>query len=397
MKVLFLTHTFPYPPTDGMRSTCYQLIKHVSRKHETALLSLIESDKELVHVPEIRKSCGKVETVRHDTLRDPLRRIRNVIFESMPFCVAQFQSEAFARKLSEMLREGRYDLVHFLSVNVAGYRSVLGGTPGLLFPHDAVSMQFSRTARREPNPLRKLYWMSQSAKMKFFEKTEMPLFAKTVVVSEVDRRWLAEFLPQISIPVIPGGVDPDHFKPGSWKEEFPSVLFRGVMNFVPNADAAVYFCKKILPLIRAEFPGLRVMICGKDPTLAVRALHDGRNVFVTGLVPDLRPYMGKASVHICPMRSGSGMKNKILEAWAMEKPVVATSLAADGIDCEHGRNILIADTPLTFAQYVVQLLKDPELRARLGKNGREQALKKYTWTAVAAMFDEVYAGLVKKP
>lgn len=394
MKILFLTHTFPYPPNDGMRSTCFQLIKHLSKNHQTFLLSFVESEEEKKYIPKILQYCKRVEVVLHKIPRSPLQRMKNVLFGSTPFCVVQFYSKEFETRLKELIRDEGFDVVHFLSVNISGYLDSIGKVPSLFFPHDSVSMQFCRNAEREPNLLRKMYLYSQTRKMEHFEKTMIPRFSRTVVVSDVDKRWIAEFLPGISLSVIPGGVDPDQFVPQDIEESTPSVIFRGVMNFIPNRDAALYFHSEIMPLILKEIPNLRYYIIGKEPPEEIRRIHDENHTFVLGLVEDLRPYMAKATVHVCPMRSGSGMKNKILEAWSMEKAIVATSLACDGIDVEHRKNLLVADTPESFAKSVIELIKNRKLRMELGRNGRELAKTRYTWAQSAALFEKVYEEMV---
>ena len=377
-----------------MRSTCFQLVKHLSKNHDTALLSMIESEDEKKFIPEMKKWCPKVETVLHTVPRSPLLRIVNTLFKKIPFCVEQFYSPAFDAKLKEMLRDGQYDVVHMLSVNITGYLDTFGDTPGLFFPHDSVSMQFRRNAQKEPRLLRKLYLYAQSVKMKCYEKEVIHKAAKTVVVSDVDRKWISEFLPDNTISVIPGGVDPDMFKPMDTESKIPTVIFRGVMEFIPNIDAALYFHREVMPLVLKEIPDLQFYIIGKNPPEEVQRIHDGKHIFVTGLVDDLRPYMAQAAVHVCPMRSGSGMKNKVLEAWSMEKPVVATSLACDGIDLTPGKHLLTADTPAEFAKCVVELFKNPALRKQLGQAGKALAVEKYTWAYVATLFEKVYRDMI---
>lgn len=391
MKILFLTHTFPYPPHDGMRSTCYQLIKHISQHHETHLLSLIESEDEKKYLPEIARWCKKIDVVQHSIPRSPWQRLKNILIDSNPFCVVQFYSPHVKSQLEEILRKEKFNLVHFLSVNSSGYLPIVEKIPTLFFPHDSVSMQFFRNVHHENNLLHKIYMFAQWRKMKRFEQTMIPRFSHTVVVSEIDKRWILDICPNASVSVIPGGVDCDYFKPQPDKEDkFPSVLFRGVMNFPPNRDAALFFHSKVLPLILQEVPTLCYYIVGGQPTPEVQNLSDKNHTTVTGFVEDIRPYMAKAVVHICPMQSGSGMKNKILEAWAMEKAVVATSLACDGIYVENEKNVLIADNPKDFAQAVIRLIKDPNLRKNLGKNGREMAIKNYSWQYVRSLFETVY-------
>jgi len=394
MNILFLTHTFPYPPNDGMRSTCFQLIKHLAKNNQVSLLSLIESEEELKHVPIMKQWCKEVTALAHDVPRSPLLRIQNTLFDPTPFCVVQFRSEPFRQKLKTLIRDNNYDIIQCLSVNISEYVRDFGKTPGLFFPHDSVSMQFQRNAQREPNVIKKTYLYAQAKKMKGYEKKMIKAFRKSVVVSKVDLDWIKQFVPDANIPVIPGGVDPDQFKPSRNPEEFPSVIFRGVMNFIPNIDAALYFHNQIMPHVLKVYPSLRYYIVGKEPPPSIRALHDGKNTIVTGLVEDLREYMGRSTINVCPMRGGSGMKNKILEAWSMEKPVVATNLACDGISIERGEDIMVADDPKQFADYVIELLKDHKLRDKLGKKGREKAIRQYTWAYVATLFEKEYKKMV---
>ncbi|OGR85086.1 MAG: hypothetical protein A2901_02295 [Elusimicrobia bacterium RIFCSPLOWO2_01_FULL_54_10] len=337
-----------------------------------------------------------MDSVRHSVPRSPLRRLWNMLFECWPFSVKQFLNPQFAAKLKNLLASQKFDLVHFTSMNVSGYWDCLGHTPGLFFPHDSVSMQFKRNAERESNLFKKIYLHTQARKARSFEKTMIPKFTKTVVVSEVDRQWILKFLPEAKIPVIPGGVDPERFAPKAVEDDFPSVIFRGVMNFIPNSDAVIYFHKEIMPLVQKEFPKLKFYVVGKQPTPEIQALHDGKSVIVMGLVPDIREPMARATVNICPVRSGSGMKNKILEAWAMERAVVASSIACDGIDISDGKDILVADSPQKFADSVIRLLNDPALRAALGKAGRQKCIERYTWSYVAGLFEKVYSEMAGK-
>jgi glycosyltransferase involved in cell wall biosynthesis len=164
----------------------------------------------------------------------------------------------------------------------------------------------------------------------------------------------------------------------NFPEDYPSLIFEGNMSFLPSVDAMIYFCRDVFPLITAKAPEAKLWIVGRDPTSEVRNLHNER-IIVTGTVDDVRPYLARASVFICPMRKGAGIKNKLLQAWAMGKPVVATSVGAGGLPAVHQKNVLIADDTHSFAREIICLLADPELRKTLGRNGRQTVLSKYTW------------------
>ncbi len=390
MKILFLVHTYPFPPDDGMRSTSYRVIKHIAKRHETALLCESETPVAEPHIEEMKKWCKRVEVVAHEPLRSPLARAWNMVFESTPFCVRQFTSQKFAKKLEQLISQERYDIVHLLSVNIAGHKSAIGKTPTLFFPHDSVSMQFYRNSTVEPNWLKKIYLYNQSRKMEKYEKSMIRQFTRTVMVSGIDRDWTLKFMPSANITVIAAGVDPEEFKPLDIEDKEPSLLFRGVMNFPPNVDSVLYFNYEILPLIQKEFPDVKFYIVGKSPVESVQKLHNGKNIIVTGRVDDLREYVARATVNICPMRIGSGIKNKVLEALSMARAVVATPLALDGISVEHGKHVFAAQGAKDFAQMTIDLLKNPQKRKDLGRAGRELILSRYGWSAIADRYDQLY-------
>jgi sugar transferase (PEP-CTERM/EpsH1 system associated) len=393
MKILFITHSFPYPIDEGIKLMSYHLLKELSSRDEIYLLSLAENEEERKYLPEVEKFVARADIVAHRIPRAGMKRIRNVLFERTPFCVTQFYDPSFAAKLAETAGSFSPDIMHFDFVNTSLYRKSVPAPPAVFFPHDAMSMLFWRNSREEKNPAAKIYYNSQWLKMRNYEKEIMRLFNTTVVVSPVDRNWLLKFSPGADVRVVPNGVDSDYFIPSeSYSAEESSVIFRGIMSFFPNVAAAVHFNRKILPLIRKEIPGIKFYIVGKNPPQEVFSLADGKNIVVTGYVEDIREYMGRAAVNVCPMTTGSGIKNKILEAMAMAQPTVATTLACDGIpEVKDGKNIMIADTPEEFAKKTILLLKNPELRARIGQNARKLVVVNYTWHGAAEKFRAIYS------
>ncbi len=397
MKILFLTHSFPYPPDEGIKIVCYNLIKELSKRHSVTLLSFINLEKEKDYISVIKNFCERIETVEHNVPKSPVKRIYNILFQKYPFCIYQFYSDKFTQKLIQLTSEEKFDVIHFDFVNTSFYRSFIQDIPGIFFPHDAMSMLFYRNATIEGNIFNKLYFWSQYKKMVSYEKENIPKFKKTVVVSPKDMNWLLNIDKNFDIIVIPNGVDANYFKPMDEKDDYPSVIFRGIMNFYPNIDSVIYFAKEILPIIRKEIPDLKFYIVGPNPTAQIKKLAKNPLNIVTGYVEDIRPYIWRTTVNICPMRIGSGIKNKILEAMAMEKSTVTTSIGVEGIpDVTDGENILVADTPEEFAKKTILLLKDEILRKKIGKNGREFVMKNYTWEKVAKKFEEVYKEAILK-
>jgi glycosyltransferase involved in cell wall biosynthesis len=192
-----------------------------------------------------------------------------------------------------------------------------------------------------------------------------------ITVSPADEAWVREHYRPARLATVPIPVDGTYFAPMRAIHERPArILFTGMMAHSPNADAAAFFARDVLPLIQAAVPQAEFWIVGRDVPLSVRALAARPGVVVTGFVSDIRPYIAQATVVVVPLRFGSGMRNKILEAWAMDKCVVSTRVGAEGLDCQPGVNILLADDAGSLAERVVEAIRDPELRARIRAQGQ---------------------------
>jgi polysaccharide biosynthesis protein PslH len=390
MKILFITHSFPYPPDEGIKLLSYNLIKQFSGSHEVSLASIIESDPERNYIKNLGELCRKIEVVEMKVPKSPFLRLWNILFQKYPFCVYQFYSKDFADKINEMIKEGNYDILHFIFVNTSIYRNYSMQIPAVYSQVDAMSMLFYKNIAKEKNLLRKIYTYTQYRKMLRYEAETIGKFHKTTVVSPVDKEWILSRNPGLELEVVTYGVDEEYFSPADAEDDYPSVVFRGIMSFMPNIDAALYFSNEIFPLILKQIPGTKFLIVGKDPVKEILKLGERPNIKVLGYVEDIRPYMARASVNICPMRIGSGIKNKILEAMAMGKAIVATKMACAGIDITEGENIMIGNGPVEFAEKTVKLLKDREAAKRIGRNARGFVTKNHSWKKTAGVFEELY-------
>lgn len=203
-----------------------------------------------------------------------------------------------------------------------------------------------------------------------------------IFVTDRDAAALGRFTDRECVGV-PNGVDTEHFHPSALDRSSASVAFVGSLNFPPNVEAVGWFCREVWPIVRRHQPAARLMLVGKKPVEEVLAWHGRDGIRVAGDVPDVRPYLDWAAAAVVPMRSGGGIKNKILEAWAMAVPIVATSMSLHGVAADAGRNILIADEPGDFADQLIRLLDDADLRARLGNCGRQTAVQHHSWDRTA--------------
>jgi glycosyltransferase involved in cell wall biosynthesis len=196
---------------------------------------------------------------------------------------------------------------------------------------------------------------------------------------------------------VANGIDLTYHAPLREEATHPAVLFTGAMDYLPNVDAVQYFCDAILPLVRRELPDTMFLIVGKDPSPEVRRLAGMSGVVVSGSVPDVRPYYARAGVCVAPLRLGRGVQNKVLQGMAMGIPVVATTVAARGIDAQAGRHLEVADEPDGFAAHLVRLLRDPAQRKRLGRNGRGFVEANHAWEGSLARLDGLLAEVARRP
>jgi sugar transferase (PEP-CTERM/EpsH1 system associated) len=222
-----------------------------------------------------------------------------------------------------------------------------------------------------------------------YERAHCRRVSCCVVVGDDDARWLRRTVPGIRVHVVPNGVNSDYFKPAGIAIEPASLVFTGRMDFGPNIAAALHFHRRILPRIRRSCPQVRWTVVGAEPVARILALGAHPGVTVTGYVEDVRPHLESAAVVVSPLVTGGGIKTKVLEAWAMSRPVVATPLGCAGLRARDGENLRIARHPEAFAVRVLELLQDPGAAAELGRAGRLTVLEHYGWDSQASRLEEI--------
>jgi sugar transferase (PEP-CTERM/EpsH1 system associated) len=388
LKVLVLSAEPPYPPTHGgARLKLCNVLKFLNERHELTLLTFLETPDERDYLPALKEICSKVRVFDRKPISAPptLRERFQAPFYKMAY------TEEMAAAIQRELRESDFDLVHVDMAHMAVYTPLLRGKRKLLAAHD--SQTLSRQSRL---PLattfgEKLRARWELGRVRSFEQTFFPEYDECVVVAEEDRATLRWLCPTLRVEIIPNGIDLDFFRPTPRElEETNRLVFTGTMDFRPNVDAAKWFVAEILPLIRKQHPDAIFQVIGRNPTEDVRALAKVNGVEVTGFVADFRPLVARASVYVCPLRVGSGMKNKTLEAMAMGKAIVTTSEGASGIGGREGVEFVIAEDAGAFAQGVTRLMDDPMARARLGTAGRIFAEVNYSWERTGELFADTY-------
>lgn len=377
MKILVLTPTFP-SPTWGAGTRNYYLLKMLARRHTVALLSLVDGAEDAEKLALVQDVLASVRCVRRPASRS--KRVQQLahLARLQPYALAVNEYDEVQRALDEMLAEDDYDAVLFESVLISRYR--LPATVRRIIDQHNVEYEVSwRTYRNEGAGWRKWYNWCESRLLKPAELALCRRADLVLTTSVPDQLTLRRQVPGARIEVVPNGVDLATFQRASGECIPDRIVFTGAMNYYPNIDAVLAFANQCWPRIREQIPTATWAIVGREPSAEVRKLGELPGVLVTGGVADVRPYLESAAVALAPLQVGGGTRLKILEAFAMGKAVVSSSIGCEGLEVVSGEHLLVEDQPEAFARAVVQLLRDEDMRNRLGHAGRALVEEKYSW------------------
>lgn len=397
MHILFISPYFPYPLNNGGKVRIYNLIKHLSKRHRITLLTLYDSEKEKLGISKLQE-FGEIVAIPHKYFSKWHPKSWINMLSLTPRVVMQFHNHAMFRSINKIIKTQSVDLVQVEFIQMAQYLPTAKNLLTILANNDIPFLLLNRGYFASNTLERKIFYRLQAAKMKRYEKLCCRKYHAVLTVSENDKQTLSQLLKggEDKIFVIPNGVDVNYYQRLPIKKDNNKLVFIGWMPFYGNADAMKYFYKEILPLIRREIPEVQLTIIGEDPFGYLTELKKDNKIVLTGYVDDTRPILSESSVFIAPIRIGGGTKLKLLEAMAMELPVVSTSVGCEGLNVTHEENILIADDPKEFASHVTKLLKESELREKIGKQAREFVKKKYNWEVIVAQLEELYYYLMQK-
>ncbi|GAB4543411.1 MAG: glycosyltransferase family 4 protein [Anaerolineae bacterium] len=408
MRILFLSQVLPYPLDAGPKMRSYYVLRHLVQQHQVTLLSFVRESDRPEDIAHLAQLCHAVHTIpmRRNRLRD-LGFLIQSLLTRQPFIIVRDQSAAMADKICQLIESEPFDVIHADQLWMAQYalaaeRAFQQPRPGaqdtlsrprlILDQHNAVHLIPKRMASNGSYPLVQYFLRREARLLASFEAEVCNRFDHVVWVTEEDRRAVAALTnsavdnQQHHSMVIPICADPTHVRPVTRAPDSRRITFLGGLHWPPNAQGVSWFADHVLPQVRLEVPEAVLTVIGKDPPGGL----EREGVEVTGYVADLRPYLAETAVFIVPLHAGGGMRVKILDAWCWGLPVVSTTIGAEGIDVQHGRDILLADTAPAFAQAVIRVLQDPALAQRLGQSGRQTVLEKYNWQTIYPAWDKVY-------
>ncbi|HKS28526.1 MAG TPA: glycosyltransferase [Pyrinomonadaceae bacterium] len=402
MRILWLKTELLHPVDKGGKIRTYQMLRELKRQgHEITYLTLDDGAGSADARERAVEYCDRLITVPHRTRpkfsAGFYAELALNLASSLPYFMRKYKSDGMRAEILRLVRQESFDVLvcDFLqpSVNVPFEVDL----PTVLFQHNVEAMIWKRHYEVQTNPLKKLYLRGQWRKSFAYERDACRRFDRVVAVSEEDRERMEREYGLSEVFDVPTGVDTEFFRPrGMEKREPHNLVFTGSMDWLPNEDAIQYFTKEILPLIRQRVPDVSLTVVGRNPYPSLIELSKrDSSVVVTGRVDDVRPYMERAAAYIVPIRIGGGTRLKIYEAMAMEKPIVSTTVGAEGLPVKDGEELLLADEAEAFAAEVVRVLEDESFARELGARAARVVRESFGWDKVSAKFAEICDGAIQ--
>ena len=390
MRILWLKTELLHPVDKGGKIRTYNMLKELKRNCHITYLTLDEGSADTRARELATEYCHDLVCVPH-RVREKFTtgfyvELALNLASDLPYAIKKYESSEMRREIEKRL--GQFDVLicDFLAPAVNVPRALDCAT--VLFQHNVEAMIWKRHYEVQTNAARKAYLHRQWRKMVDFEAATCPKFDCVVAVSREDREQMEREYGVKNVYDIPTGVDTAFFRPSGERERKPhNLVFTGSMDWLPNEDAIRYFTEQIMPRIKQSVPDVTLTVVGRDPYPGLVELSKrDASVIVTGRVEDVRPYMEEAAVYIVPLRIGGGTRLKIYEAMAMEKPIVSTTIGAEGLPVTNGTEIILADEPESFARAVVKLLQNTDLAERMGQHAAVRVRKEFGWDTVADNF-----------
>ena len=392
MHVLFLSTRSPLPMNGGHPLRTFHTLQEAAKRHYVTFVTFIQHPEEWDGRDHIREMCDNVLAFEApaDASRFALGTglLRNIA-SNKPFVARKYDVQKVRSAIRHIKNQEIVDLYHFDMLPLSVYASEAVGKPTVLVHHNVEYKLLERRSAVETGFAR-TFWTQQARRLKKFEAESLERVTRSIAVSDMDAALPQDLSPLAHVHTVPNGVDTKYFQPGIGDPDPHEVVFVGSMTHQPNVDSVQYFCSDIWPLVRQGNPNARFSVVGAYPPDSVKALGSIDGVSIIGQVPDIRPYVHSAAVYVVPLRIGGGTRLKILDAMAMSKAIVSTSIGCEGLEVANGLDIVIADTPEEFARRILELLRDPERRESLGVAARGTVEARYTWDRIGELQEAVY-------
>ncbi len=402
MKILWLKSELLHPVDKGGKIRTYQMLRHLKQRHEVTYLALTNTDESAEAIERAVEYCHRLVAVPWQAPQKFSARfyidLALNLGSRLPYAIKKYRSTVFQQAIEREISGHGYDVVvcDFLVPSVNFRRGL--NVPAVLFQHNVESVIWRRHFEVQTNPAKRLYLYNQWRKMRAYERETCQRFNAVVAVSEIDRDLMRDQYRLDHIYDVPTGVDTEYFRPQSTEPPRPlSLVFTGSMDWLPNEDAMRYFTEQIMPRVKRDLPGVTLTVVGRNPYPSLLELSErDPSVIVTGRVEDVRPFMRSAAAYIVPLRVGGGTRLKIYEAMAMEKPVISTSIGAEGLPVRDGVELLLADTSDSFADAIVRVLKESDFAREMGLRAAQMVREQFGWEKAADIFADICRRVVDR-
>ena len=407
MKILFLTQIVPFPPDAGPKVKTWHVLRSlVGQGHLVTLVSFVRPE-EVMHVSTLEEICEAVHVVpiRRSRIADAGYMVRSYL-TGRPFLVERDDLRPMQELINRVTRDGGFDFIHADQLTMVQFalRAAalpLGKKPKIIFDaHNAVWAiveRMQKNARWFLKPVLRV----EARRVKRYEGELLKEVDDVLAVTDIDRSGLEQALAfsgtsendrVARITVVPIAVDTQQLQPIKRRAGSKNIVTLGTLHYPPNADGIRWFFNEVFPLIRQRVPEAGLTIIGKNPPqdFLDLAAHNPETIKVTGYVPDLVPYFEDSALIVVPVRAGGGMRVRILEAFAYAMPVATTTVGLEGIHAAPGKDVLVADTSIDFADRVSELLENISMQESLAANGRQLAEKKYDWQVALSAMSPIY-------
>jgi glycosyltransferase involved in cell wall biosynthesis len=394
MAILAVTYGLPWPLTEGSKQRDYYLLQELAKENEVVLLSFCKDDRGPHDVAELRRFCKEVH-IYVPPGRRPWTSAAAHMRAGRPIATLPFYCEPFARRIAELCRVNRMDLVQIEHSFLAPYRMAIPpACPAILSLHNIGARQYASMARLSGAGFRGVL---KAWAMRKWEVDWARRFDRCLTVSAQEAEWLRRRAPNLPVTVVENGIDCDRLRPLPPAAGSNDLLFVGVLGYPPNADAVVQFVRRTLPVLRRSRPELKLLIVGRSPRPDVRALAGSDGVELHADVPDVTAFYRRARACVVPLRAGGGTRVKILEAMALGRPVISTPAGCEGLEVTHEDHLLIAERPAAMAAEVERVLSDRRLADGICDRARRWVEQRHDWRIPGAILRQVHRELSARP
>lgn len=388
-----LTPYLPFPDSSGGQIRSYNLIKDLSKKHEITLFSLIKDDSEKRFVSELEKYCKEVKVFKRSKSPWTLRNILLTGFGPYPFLVIRNLSPRERAAVNEEINRNHYDLIHAETFYVMPHIPKTN-IPILLVEQTIEYLVYKHYVQSLKNPLQRWLFSIDVAKLKFWETSFWKKADGVVAVSEADRSEMLKLVSNLSVDLVPNGVNLSFFKmKKKWHEIAPKILFVANFKWLQNAEAAELLLNKVFPIINKKNPRSKILIVGQYIPENILA-KNSKNIIIRNLKEydqdGIRQAYYESSVFVSPLRGPGGTRLKHFGAMAAKLPLVTTFVGAEGLGAVDGENIIIRDTPEAIAEATLRVLDDKNYAAKIANNARKLVEEKYSWFMMSELLDKMY-------